>query len=121
MSDELIRLFRPRLLLQKEANPERWENEISNMEHHCDKRVDSAVWKADNVNVVGYLRGPCKLKERFSDEHIQQACGILEINAFEGKSAKGHTLRCIYPKMAILAHACVPNTAHTILPRSDYK
>lgn len=110
-----------RLLLQKEADPERWENEISKLEHHRDQRADSDVWKADNVNVVGYLRGPCKLKERFSDELIQQACGILEINAFEGKSANGHKLRCIYPKMAILAHSCVPNTTHTILPRNDFK
>lgn len=91
------------------------------MEHHRDQRADSDGWKADSVNIVGYLHGPCKLKERFSEELIQQACGILEINAFEGKSANGHKLRCIYPKMAILAHSCVPNTTHSILPRNDYK
>lgn len=91
------------------------------MGHHRDRLADSDVWKADSVNVVGYLRGPCKLKERFSEELIQRACGILEINAFEGKSAEGHTLRCIYPKMAILSHSCVPNTTHTILPSKDYR
>lgn len=121
LAKNLFRFSFFRLLLQKEADPERWEKEISKMEYHPGQRAGSDIWKADSVNVVGYLRGPCKLKERFSEELIQQACGILEINAFEGKSAGGHKLRCIYPQMALLAHSCVPNTTHTILPRNDFK
>lgn len=107
--------------MEKEANPKRWENEIAKMEYHHDIRKNSDIWNADKVNVVGYLHGPCKLKERFSEDLIQQACGILEVNSFEAKSAKGHTVRGIYPNAAILAHSCVPNTTHSILPSKDFK
>lgn len=91
------------------------------MEYHEAIRKNSEIWKADQVNVVGYLHGPCKLKERFSEDLIQQACGILEVNSFEAKTAKGHKIRGIYPNAAILAHSCVPNTTHSILPSKDYK
>lgn len=107
--------------MEKEANPKQWENEISKMEYHSEIRKNSEIWNADKVNVVGYLHGPCKLKERFSEDLIQQACGILEVNSYEAKTAKGYTVRAIYPNAAILAHSCVPNTTHTILPSKDFK
>lgn len=109
------------MLLQKESNPERWEKEVSKMEYHPKERLNSEIWKADKVNIVGYLHGPCKLKDRFSEDLIQQACGILEVNSFEAKTKKGHKIRCIYPRLASLAHCCVPNTSHIILPSKDYK
>lgn len=107
--------------MEKESNPVRWEKEISKMEYHAKTRENSDIWRADQVNVVGYLHGPCKLKDRFSNDLIQQACGILEVNSFEVKSAKGHKMRGIYPNAAVLAHSCVPNTTHSILPSKDYK
>lgn len=91
------------------------------MEYHPDIRKDSSFYKADQVNIVGYLHGPCKLKERFSEELIQQACGILEVNSFEAKTVKGHKVRCIFPNAAMLAHSCVPNTTHSILSSKDFK
>lgn len=91
------------------------------MECHKDARRDTDTWKADQVNVVGYLHGPCKLKDRFSEELIQQACGILEVNSFEGRSVNGNSVRCIFPKTAIMAHSCVPNTMHTIRPSENFK
>lgn len=109
------------MCLEKEANPQRWENEISEMEYHPETRKNSDIWNADRVNVVGYLHGPCKLKERFSEDLIQQACGILEVNSFEAKTAKGHKVRGIYPNAAILAHSCRPNTSHSILASKDFK
>lgn len=110
-----------RICLEKEANPELWEKEISKMEYHAEIRKNSEIWNADKVNVVGYLHGPCKLKDRFSEDLIQQACGILEVNAFEAKTAKAHKIRAIYPNAAVFAHSCVPNTTHSILPTKDYK
>lgn len=110
-----------RVLLEKEANPERWDNEISKMEYHAEIRKNSDIWNADKVNVVGYLHGPCKLKERFSEELIQQACGMLEVNSFEAKTTKGHKVRCIFLNAAILAHSCVPNTNHSIRASKDFK
>lgn len=90
------------------------------MECHNDARRDSDTWQADQVNVVGYLHGPCKLKDRFSEDLIQQACGILEVNSFEARTINGN-MRCIFPKTAIMAHSCVPNTMHTIRSSENFK
>lgn len=91
------------------------------MASHDDKRVNTPIWQADKVNIVGYLHGPCKLKERFPEDLILKACGILEVNAFEGKTRKGHKVRCIYPIVSIISHSCVPNTTHSIIPSKDFK
>lgn len=64
-----------RMLLAKENDPDKWENEIMKMEYHPKERFDSPIYRADETNVVRYLRGPCNLKERFSAELIQQVCG----------------------------------------------
>lgn len=117
---ELIEQFH-RMLLEKEANEDKWNAEISKMEYHHEIRKNSEAFKADKVNIVGYLHGPCKLKERFSEDLIQQACGILEVNAFEAKSAKGNKVRCIYTNSCVFAHSCVPNTTHSILCSKDFK
>lgn len=110
-----------RICLEKEANPQRWENEVSEMEYHPEIRKNSEVWNADKVNIVGYLHGPCKLKERFSEDLIQQACGIIEVNSYEAKNKKGHRVRGIYLNASILSHSCAPNTTHSILPSKDFK
>lgn len=111
-----------RMLLEKEVNPIRWQNEIEPMEHHRDKRFGSPSWMIDAQNVVGYLLGPCKLKQRGVDEElVQQVIGILEVNTFEGRTGNGHSMRCLYPKIAILSHSCTPNTTHSIHPSDGNK
>ncbi|XP_064542028.1 SET domain-containing protein SmydA-8 isoform X2 [Drosophila montana] len=111
-----------RVLLAKEAQPERWINEVAPMEHHEQARRENAdVWHADRVNIAQYLRGPCKLAERFSEELIMQVVGVLEVNAFEARTSQGYPLRCLYPYTGILAHNCVPNTARSIHPSEGYK
>ncbi|XP_014098807.1 SET domain-containing protein SmydA-8 isoform X1 [Bactrocera oleae] len=111
-----------RVLLAKESDPDRWEREIAPMEYHNEERrkmVD--VWNADFVNIAQYLRGPCRLAERFSEYLIMQTVGILEVNAFEARTTLGYTLRCLYPITGILAHNCVPNTFRTIHPSEGFK
>ncbi|XP_055593100.1 SET domain-containing protein SmydA-8 [Uranotaenia lowii] len=110
-----------RMLLEKEAHPDRWEMEIAPMEYHNDARKDTAIWQADQTNVVGYLRGPCGLKDRFSEQLIQQVIGILEVNAFEARTTSGYSVRGLYPKLALMAHSCVPNIVHSIHPSKDYR
>ncbi|XP_067622892.1 SET domain-containing protein SmydA-8 isoform X2 [Eurosta solidaginis] len=111
-----------RVLLAKEADPERWEREIAHMEHHNEERRKlSDVWNADFVNIAQYLRGPCRLADRFSEDLIMQVVGILEVNAFEARTTQGYGLRCLYPITGILAHNCVPNTFRTIHPSEGYK
>ncbi|GAB0098859.1 SET domain-containing protein [Sergentomyia squamirostris] len=109
-----------RLLLAKEADPGRWEREVSVMEHHETIRRDSPSWRVDDTNIVKYLRGPCKLS-RFPETLIQQACGILEVNSFEAHTICGNPIRCIFPTLAILAHSCVPNLTHTIYLDGDFR
>ncbi|XP_039950193.1 SET domain-containing protein SmydA-8 isoform X1 [Bactrocera neohumeralis] len=111
-----------RVLLVKESDPDRWEREIAPMEYHNEERrkiVD--VWNADFVNIAQYLRGPCRLAERFSEDLIMQTVGILEVNAFEARTTLGYALRCLYPITGILAHNCVPNTFRTIHPSEGFK
>ncbi|XP_062133888.1 SET domain-containing protein SmydA-8 isoform X2 [Drosophila sulfurigaster albostrigata] len=111
-----------RVLLAKEAQPERWLEEVAPMEHHeQQRRANADLWHADRVNIAQYLRGPCKLAKRFSEELIMQVVGILEVNAFEARTTQGYPLRCLYPYTGILAHNCVPNTARSIHPSDGYK
>lgn len=111
-----------RVLIAKEKYPERWINELEPMEDHKKDRQGTESWNADAHNIVTYLLGPCKLKERGIDEHlIQQVIGILEINAFEAKTSEGHAIGCLFPKHAISTHSCTPNTAHAIHPTKGYK
>uniref|UniRef100_A0A1A9WNY3 Uncharacterized protein n=1 Tax=Glossina brevipalpis TaxID=37001 RepID=A0A1A9WNY3_9MUSC len=111
-----------RVLLAKEADPERWEQEVAPMEYHDkERRENTDFWHADLVNIAQYLRGPCKLAERFSEDIIMQVVGILEVNAFEARTTQGYALRCLYPITGILAHNCVPNTIRSIYPSEDFK
>uniref|UniRef100_A0A1B0FH41 SET domain-containing protein n=1 Tax=Glossina morsitans morsitans TaxID=37546 RepID=A0A1B0FH41_GLOMM len=111
-----------RVLLAKEAEPERWVQEVASMEYHDkERRENTELWHADLVNIAQYLRGPCKLGERFSEDLIMQVVGILEINAFEARTVQGYALRCLYPLTGILAHNCVPNTTRSIYPSEDFK
>ncbi|CAG9767303.1 unnamed protein product [Ceutorhynchus assimilis] len=102
-----------RVLLEKDRNPKRWEEEVAPMEAHTEERKSKPVWEFNQHNVVEYLRGPSKL-DKFSEELIHQVCGILEINAFEARTPSCYTIRCLYPKLAIMSHSCVSNIHHAV-------
>lgn len=67
------------MLISKEKNAKRWDNEVSMMEDHETERRNRPTWEIDNVNITEYLRGPCLLEKRFSEKLIQKICGILEV------------------------------------------
>lgn len=50
-----------RLLLESEKNPERWNNEVKDMEAHNKIRCQKEHWKSDQANVVDYIRKQLKL------------------------------------------------------------
>ncbi|XP_037960921.1 SET domain-containing protein SmydA-8 isoform X2 [Teleopsis dalmanni] len=111
-----------RILLAKENDPIRWEREIAQMEYHDrERRALTEIWNADRINIAQYLRGPCMLADRFSEDLIMQVVGILEVNAFEARTPEGYTFRCIYPNTAVLAHNCVPNVTRSVYPSEGYK
>lgn len=111
-----------RVIIEKKANPLRWKKEVEPMQHHREERINTPAWNADQQNIVGYLLGPCQLKERdITEEDIQQVIGILEVNTFEARTPKGDAIRCLYTKLAISSHSCTPNTTHAIHPSDKYR
>ncbi|XP_018330247.1 SET domain-containing protein SmydA-8-like [Agrilus planipennis] len=102
-----------RVLLTLETNSERWNKEVEMMESHSEERKTKPVWEFNQINVVNFLRGPCKL-DRFDEDLIHKVCGILDVNAFEARTQSGYSIRCLYPKLAILNHNCVSNITHSI-------
>ncbi|KAK0087191.1 hypothetical protein PV325_001560 [Microctonus aethiopoides] len=108
-----------RLLLASEKFPDRWNNEVKNMEAHNKKRCTTKQWATDYVNIVLYLRDRLKLT-RFSEEMIHTACGILEINSHEVRTASGFSARALYPTVALMNHSCVCNTIYSVFT-NDYK
>lgn len=108
-----------RLLLASEKFPEKWSEEVKEMEAHNLKRTTKNQWKTDQVNIVGFIRDRLKL-ERFTELDIQTVCGILEINAHEIRTKIGYPARALYPTVALMNHSCVSNTSHSIYP-DDYR
>ncbi|XP_011560447.3 SET domain-containing protein SmydA-8 [Plutella xylostella] len=109
-----------RLLLAREQDPTRWQQELVAMETHSAARQLRPAWRADQVNIADFLVDHCKLGDRFSKELVQQVCGILEVNSVEIPSRGGFSIRAVYPRLAVAAHSCVPNIVHTIL-QNDYQ
>lgn len=111
-----------RVILEKEANPQRWKDEVEPMQHHREERINSSAWNADQQNIVSYLLSRCMLKAKgITEELIQQIIGILEVNTFEARTSKGDAIRCLYTKLAISSHSCSPNTTHAIHPSDNYR
>jgi predicted RNA-binding Zn-ribbon protein involved in translation (DUF1610 family) len=107
--------------LEKETHPQRWDSDISIMEDHNKFRNGTDHWNVDTVNIVQYMRQALGLKDRFSEELIQKAIGILEVNVFEARTSLGYNLRCLYSKVSMFAHSCCPNLTHAIWPSEDFK
>lgn len=109
-----------RVLSAKQKNPDRWENEVKDMEAHNAIRKATPVWSINQTNVVDFLLDSCKLKDRGITENLLHTiCGIIEVNAFEGRTANGYALRILYPKLAMMSHSCVSNISHSIYPVDD--
>ncbi|XP_014206977.1 protein msta [Copidosoma floridanum] len=108
-----------RLLLASERDGDRWNREVKDMAAHDKRRSQTAQWNSDRVNIAEYLRTRCKL-DRFPEDSVQTACGILEINAHEVRTARGFLARALYPKVSIMSHSCVSNTVHSIVP-NDFR
>lgn len=102
-----------RVLLAKEKDPKRWQEQVAEMTAHNEVRKSKSIWEFNQKNIVEYLRGPCKL-ERFDADLIHTVCGILEVNAFEARTPSGSFIRCLYPKLAIMSHNCVSNIHHAV-------
>lgn len=89
------------------------------MEAHNEIRKKAPIWGLNQTNIVNYLLGPCKLKDKATEDLLHTICGIIEINAFEARSVNGNSFRILYPKLALMSHNCVSNICHSIHPIND--
>lgn len=106
-----------RLLLAREQQPERWAREIKDMEAHNEKRSEQKTqWDIDHVNIVQFICKRLGLADRFSEEEVHTACGILDINCHEVRTSKGFPARALYPQFSRINHSCVANTTHSVAP-----
>lgn len=110
-----------RLLLTKEKDPNRWKEEVEKMESHDAARKETPDWETEQVNIVDFLLKKCNLQNRFSEDEIHTACGILEVNCFEVRMLNSTFVRGLYPQTAIMSHNCVANTTHSIYPGDNYR
>jgi len=110
-----------RVLLQKDKDPERWEAEVKDLEAHSDSRKNDPDWDIEQVNVVEFLRNKCKLADKFTEDEIHWAIGVLEVNAFEVRTQYGFFIRGLYPRTGLMSHNCVANTTHTVYAGENFR
>jgi hypothetical protein len=58
------------------------------MQDHLEERKSSEVWTEQQINIVQFLREWYNLKDEFSEETLNRAIGIIEVNSFQIKTVK---------------------------------
>ncbi|XP_021965910.1 SET domain-containing protein SmydA-8 [Folsomia candida] len=102
-------------LMLKYQNPEKWKV-LMQLEAHNEIRKNLPLWRENVINVVDVILRDWELREYFTPEEVHTVCGILEVNAFELGDKVSY--RGIYPKAAMMAHSCLPNTTRFENPYS---
>ncbi|CAG4982109.1 unnamed protein product [Colias eurytheme] len=114
LKDSYNALMPLRCLLQKSADPEKWE-EIMSMEAHNElRRARGDIFPMNERTVLQRLKG---WGFTFDDEEVHTVCGVLEVNAFE-VGGSGANARALYGGASLLAHDCTPSTTHTDAERA---
>ncbi|XP_019771517.2 SET domain-containing protein SmydA-8 isoform X3 [Dendroctonus ponderosae] len=103
-------------------NPEVYE-EIISMESHLEERRNTPIWRRHKISVEDILKDTNLLTPQdLQEEVVQKICGILDVNSIEVKCVRPanlsnlpivdpekQCLRGLYPKVAMIAHNCLPN------------
>ena len=82
---------------------------------HLDEKQREPHWREIEENVADFLLHTCHLGLRFSLAEVHHVVGVLEVNAFEVRSAEGHRGRGLYPLTALMSHECLSNTWYSFL------
>lgn len=108
-----------RLVLSAQQDPAK-RDVLMSLEHHAQHRQAVGIWQVDSISVVNPILHRWGLVGCISEEELQTACGILEVNAFEvcDDEEGGVNARAIYPASCLMAHDCVPNSACSVDPVS---
>ncbi|XP_076045902.1 uncharacterized protein LOC143028136 [Oratosquilla oratoria] len=105
-----------RCLALKKKSPKKYE-QLMALESHYEDRKGSHIYKENQIRVVGMLRNYFMLLEfdpdviDCSEYTIHKVMGILDVNALEIRQPESE-IQGVYPRFAMLEHACVPNTKH---------
>jgi len=112
-----------RLLSLRDADPDSWARLQFLMDHEQERREEKEFWRMFQVNVVDFLRKRCNLADKYSDEEIHWAIGILRTNAAnvnrKHMQQQGTSGKSIYPTFSFLSHSCVCNARYIIDPKDD--
>jgi len=94
-----------RLLLKKKDFPA--VNRLAElfMDHKEDRKT-SQYWPYCQEKVVPFIRSICP---EFSDEEINRAIGLLEVNCYEVKNYVTFGVRGFFPLASLLSHSCIAN------------
>jgi len=112
-----------RLLSLRDEDPDSWARLQFLMDHEQERREEKEFWRMFQVNVVDFLRKRCHLEDKYSDEEIHWAIGILRTNAAnvnrKHMQQQGTSGKSIYPTFSFLSHSCVCNARYIIDPKDD--
>lgn len=107
-----------RLLLAIEADKEVRREVDALLSHDERRQKDKKTWMLNHVLIAGFLRGACRLQDRFASEDIHRAIGILRTNGVKLDPNVGGRLEPhqrffmglgVYPIYSLLNHSCLPN------------
>ena len=71
-----------RLLSVRDADPAAWARVQLLMDHDGERRREERYWAMFQRNVVDFLLDRVGLRDRFAEEEVFRAIGILRTNAF---------------------------------------
>ncbi|CAG0881754.1 unnamed protein product [Darwinula stevensoni] len=107
-----------RCLLLEESDPDGFQRLLT-LESHQELRKGTEIYRAEQVNVVKYIRDYLKQGDRWSEDVIHRVCGVIQINAFEVRNTTFTNYCGIYPLSCIMEHSCLSNTSHSCTPEGE--
>ncbi|GAB0093570.1 SET domain-containing protein [Sergentomyia squamirostris] len=100
-----------RCCLLRSSDPGSFQR-LMDLQSHLEKRIETPLYRVLKANLVTFIKTILNLD--FDEETILKIAAVLDTNAFEIRHQhKNIKVRGLYPMAAMMAHSCVPNTAHT--------
>ncbi|XP_068215601.1 SET domain-containing protein SmydA-8-like [Palaemon carinicauda] len=95
-----------RCLLTRYTDPKKWRTLMA-LQDNLGSVTDEWKLRIRN-NIIEYLNQAITFKD-IEESDIYKICGMIQTNSIEVK-LNGETVQGVFPRMAMLAHDCCPNT-----------
>ena len=109
-----------RLLWNRDNRPDQWERLQYLMDHDEERRKEEEYWNMFQRNVVQFIRRGLGLQDKYSEQEINRAIGILRTNAFQIEhpylQEEGTSGKAIYPTFSFMSHNCYNNGRYIVHP-----